>query len=229
MKSFILLTVLASVPHASGALVAYWNFNDLTTTAGLPSNVNQTSYTPTSGTATLSLTGWTSRGGTTSPWGITNFAGSAVNALNADLPLQSLAVEASNATTGTPNNGAALVLQFDMTGLENPILTFASRNTGTGFNNNQVAWSTDGTNYTNFNTYALTTTFALQTFDFTATDALDNTSTAFIRINFLGATGNSGNNRLDNIQINAAAAVPEPSSAPLLAGLFLLPCRRRRA
>jgi hypothetical protein len=224
--------VFTNVSTSNADLVAYWNFNNLTagTTTAAPSNANQTSYSVTTGAGTLDLVGWTSRGGTASPWGITNYAGSTSNSL--DVAGQALAVEGGiSSTAGSPvlNNGAKLILGFNLSGYIDPVLTFASRNTGTGFNNNTVEWSTDGTTYSAFGSYSLTTTFALKTFDFSSISQLDNSSSVFIRINFLGATNASGNNRIDNIQLNATA-VPEPTSAGLLAltGFAGLVFRRRR-
>jgi len=231
MKTVLALSALGVASFASAAqadLVAYWNFNTLTPSGGGagPSNAGVTSYAPATGAGSINLTGWTSRAGTTSPFGITNFAGSTVNAIAPDAAGQALALEGG--TTALSNNNATLDVVVSLTNLQNPILTFASRNTSTGFNNNQVSWSTDGINYTNFATYALTTTFALQSFDFSAVNALDNASTVYLRITFLGATTASGNNRIDNVQVNASI-IPTPGAAALLGLGSLAMVRRRRA
>lgn len=111
----------------SAALIAYWNFNTLSTTGGLPSNANVTSYVPSTGTGSLTLTGWSSRAGTSAPHGISNFAGSATNAIAPDLAVQSLALQAGIASSGTPNNGAVAMLQFDLTGYADPVFSFATQ------------------------------------------------------------------------------------------------------
>ncbi len=216
----------------SAALIAYWNFNTLSTTGGLPSNANVTSYVPSTGTGSLTLTGWSSRAGTSAPHGISNFAGSATNAIAPDLAVQSLALQASNASSGTPNNGAVAMFQFDLTGYADPVFSFATQGTATGFNSNQVAYSTDGTNFTNFGTaYVPVASFlapaGLQSFDFSSVDVLDQSATVYVRITFTGSTGSSGNNRLDNIQLNATV-VPEASTGLLATALGLLTLRRRR-
>jgi hypothetical protein len=68
----------------------------------------------------------------------------------------------------------SVVLKFSMNGYENPILTFATRGTSTGFNTHQWAWSTDNVTYTNFgtNTANTTSTFLLRTLDLGSIDAL---------------------------------------------------------
>lgn len=228
MLRLTLLTALTAAAPASAAVIAHWNFNDLSTTGGLPSNANVTSYASSSGTALLTLTGWTSRDGTTSPHGISNFTGSAVNALGADVSGQALALQ-GGAASGTPNNGASAIFSFDLTGYENPVLSFATQRTSTGFNSNQFAWSTDGVNFTDVGApYNAATSFALQSLDLSAENALDDAAAVFVRITFSGATSNAGNNRLDNIQLNATAIVPEPSAAALAAVAALALRHRRR-
>jgi hypothetical protein len=210
------LTLFLQAP-AESALIAYWNFNGLTTSTN-----NGTSYSPDSGAGSLNLAGWTTTGTT----GITAFTGSTVNALNDDPAGQALALQGGT-TSGTPNNGATLVLQFSTLDLEDVVLTFASRKTATGFSSNQVAYSTDGTNYTNFGSPydpVNSSTLGLVTFDFSTISDLDDKANAYIRITFTGATNNSGNNRIDNIQINA---IPEPGAA-FLGSLGMLCLLRRR-
>jgi hypothetical protein len=195
-------TFLAS--NAVADLVAHWNFNSLTNSTN-----NGTTYAPSSGAGSLTLTCWTTTGTT----GITAFAGTTVNAVGADTAGQALALQGGT-TSGTPNNGAQSVFSFNLSSFTDPILSFATQKTTTGFSSNQVAYSTDGVIYTDFGSaYNPATSFATQTVDLSSVAALDLAPTAFIRITFSGATSNSGNNRIDNIQLNATAvAVPEASS-----------------
>lgn len=217
MKSApILLALLGSAAASHGALVAYWNFNGLSNSTN-----NGTAYAPTSGTGSLDLAGWN----TTATSGITSFGGTTANAISPDPAGQSLALQGGPTGGTVSNNGGTMVLGLNLTDLDNPVLTIATQRTGTGFNSNQVAYSTDGTNYTNFEAaYLPASTFGLQSFDFSAVNGLDGDSSVFIKITFSGATGITGNNRIDNIQVNA---IPEPAAA-LLGSLGLLSLLRRR-
>ncbi len=225
--------------NAPAALVLGYNFNNLTPAANgvAPSNFGQFSYSPSSGAGSLTLSGWTiapaGSTGTGPTYGVTNFVGSIVNALPGDLGGQALALQAgATGTAGQPNNGARLTLRFNMLNFIDPILTFATQRTNTGFNANQLAWSTDGISFTDFgSTYNPATAFATQTFDLSGINQLDHATDAYLRITFTGASTAAGNNRIDNIQVNATlSAVPEPSSIVLvglvaMGGMFA----RRRA
>lgn len=221
--------LLAGFGQADAVLIAYWNFNNLTA-GSPPSNVNQTNYAVDQGAGTLNLVGfatWTS--GTT--YGINNFAGSLTNALGADIAGQALALQGGSSST-LQNNGASMVIQVNLTNVVDPVLSFATQKTSTGFNSNQVAWSLDGSTWTNFGSpYDPVTSYTfpngLQSFDFSAINALDGVANAYFRVTFGGATGATGNNRIDNIQVNA---VPEPATLAILglAGAAVLRRRRNR-
>jgi hypothetical protein len=236
-RVFVAITLFLTVPQISrGDLVAYWNFNTLVpgTTTAAPSNVGVTAYAPSSGSGSLDLVGWTSANpplvGTGSTNGITNFAGSPLNAIGSDLAGQALSLQPF---TSNVNNGASLIVQVNLSGLENPVFSWAGRDTDTGFQAIQLAYSTNGVAYNDFGTATnLTTTFALQTADFGSENALDGSSTAFFRLTFSGGTAAGGNVRIDNIQLNATA-VPEPTSIALVSlvggsGLFAAYRKRRK-
>jgi hypothetical protein len=226
-------------------LIAEWNFNDLTagsgnaTTGTPPSNQGQTSYAPSNGAGSLDLEGWTVNtpvAGNPGTPGITNFGGTTTNAYGGAGAGQALALQGgATGVTGVQNNGAMLILGFDLSGFVAPILTFASQGTGTGFVNNQVSYSTDGVAYTSFSTYSPVANFAdpngLHTFDFSAIEALEFASSVFLKIAFLGASSVTGNNRIDNIQLNATAASPVPlpgSGLVFSIGLIAVGMARRR-
>ncbi len=110
-----------------------------------------------------------------------------------------------------------------MTGYQDLVVTYATQKTNTGYTGNQWAYSTDGTNFTNFsNPVAPASSFASVTLS--TLTAVNNASSVWLRYTLTGSTGTSQNNRLDNIQFNAAtySAVPEPSTYAALAGAAAL-------
>lgn len=224
MKTAAALVVACAAASAAQAdLIAYWNFNTNVTATN-----NGDTYAPTTGAGLLQLA-VPSQDQAGNNRGINSFAGSTTNAIAPDIAGQSLAVQASSAESGAapfPNNGATLTISFSMASFEDVFLTFVSQRTSTGFNSNQVAYSTDGVNYTDLGAaYTPASGFALLTFDFSG--LLDNAPTAFIRITLDGATSVGGNNRFDNIQLNATL-VPAPGALALLGLGGLIVSRRRR-
>lgn len=228
LGSLAVVAAMTQVTHAD--LIAAWNFNDLSTVSSVPSNANQTSYLPSLGSGSLTLSGWTSRAGATAPHGISNFGGTGLNAVGSDPAGQALALQAGT-TSGMPNNGAQATFQFNLLGYLDPIISFATQRTATGFNSDQLAYSTDGISFTPFGLpYNAATSFAVQTFDLSTVNALDNAATVYLRITFSGATSSSGNNRLDNIQMNATPTpAPEPATWALgCLGLAVVTLLRRK-
>ncbi len=118
--------------------------------------------------------------------------------------------------TANSSNGKSMVIKFSMTGFQDPILTFATRQSGTtAYTTHQWAWSTDGTTFTNFgtNTAPTTTSFVTKTVDLSTINNVDGAATVYLKVTFTGCTASSSNNRLDNIVINAT---PSSSTAPTL-------------
>lgn len=217
----IALATLAGAAQAD--LVASWNFNNIPaiTIAGTPAALGITSIAATDGTGTVSLTGFAGN--------IDDFGGSTVNLYGSDIAGVSLSLIAGGVSPNFPGNGGYITFNVSLTGFENPIITFATQRTSTGFNSVQFAWSTDGTNYTDFGAaYVPASSYALQTIDLTTINALDGAASATFRLTFSGATSVSGNNRIDNLQVNATA-VPTPSAAALMGVGILASARRRRA
>lgn len=229
----VALVIGTNCEWANAALVAEWNFNNLVASTGAgaaqtpPSNQGQTAYSPSTGSGSLNLVGWTVDN-VGAEWGITNFGGTTTNALGLTPAGQALALQGGVAAPTVVNNGATLVLQFNLYNYIDPILTFASQRTATGFGPsstpNAVSYSTDNSTYTPFSTYSPVTSFAspngLHTFDFSSVAALDHATTAYIKLTFNGATNVAGNNRLDNIQLNATSApIPLPPAAFVFMGV----------
>lgn len=116
--------------------------------------------------------------------------------------------------TSNSSNGKGMVLKFSMTGYENPVLTFSTRQSGsTAYTNHQWAWSTDGSSFTNFgtNTAPTTTSFVTRTLDLSSINSLDGANIVYLRIIFSGATNSTSNNRLDNFVINATPTAATPN------------------
>ncbi|MCA9077961.1 MAG: PEP-CTERM sorting domain-containing protein [Planctomycetaceae bacterium] len=208
----LLLICLANVSEAD--LIANWNFNsydgDAHTIAA------DRSYAP---GASIEIDG---------TWPSTDLSastGTSENAFGGDAP--GSAVQFSN----NANNGEGFTMEFSMDGWYDPILTFGGRRTGNGFDTNQLLYSTDGVTFTQFGgDFDTVQGVNYQTFlfDLSTINALDNISTAYLRIQWDGASNSSGTASIDNIQINA---VPEPASLAMV-GLaccgFIVVSRRRR-
>jgi len=254
--SVVTLMLGSALSAQAQTTLAYWNFNDSTpasdtTQTQLQGQLFSADGGVQSATAVITsnfiaIDSGSGFGGSTTT-GINSFAGSTVNALNGDGSLQALALQGSTTGGGAnANNGNYIQFQISMTGFQAPTLSFATQRTSTGFgtaaNPNQLSYSTDGLSFTNLPTgsYIPAAAFALQTFDLSSVTSLNNASKAFFRITFNGVSSNSGNNRFDNVQINAAvfsggggSAAPEPGTIALLlsgagtTGLALL--RRRKS
>lgn len=199
MSSLVAYVVLMAAAPCHGELVAYWDFNGF-------DPADNVLLMADSGTGVIDL----------SPWegSINSFAGTTLNAMEGDPAGDSLTL------TGQTGNGSFIQIETSLTGLQDAVITFATRGTGTGFNVGSWSWSTDGSAFTNLegvNTASRSTTFSLATADFSGVSGLADAPSAFFRYTLDGATSGTGNNRLDSLQINAnASAVPEPASIAVL-------------
>jgi hypothetical protein len=213
VRSIVRVTsLLAAIVFASPSfadVVASWNFNSLTPDP--PSNANVTTYASDTGSGSLVLAGISSNASA----GILNLAGTTNNALPSTLAGQALAIEGSGTSGGSAtNNGGTLTFSFNLSNYVDPVFSFSSRfSSSSGFDNNTVSYSTDGSSFTSFGSYTLTQSFAAKTFDLSSISAVDNSSSVYVRITLLNANAGGANNRLDNVQLNATfSAVPEPTA-----------------
>lgn len=216
ISAFAAITVLSTI-SSQAALVAYWNFNALSiATASSPGSGGvPLSIASDSGTGTIGLANYN---GT-----VDDFGGTTNNNLNLDVAGSSLSLIAG---TGQVGNGSNITVTFSGTGLTDIVLKYATQSTGTGYNSNQWAYSTNGGTFTDFSTpLAPPTNFAITTIDFSSVTALNNAATVTLRYTLSGATNSAGNTRIDNLQVNA---VPEPSTTLLGAIGALALLRRRR-
>lgn len=120
-------------------------------------------------------------------------------------------------------NGKSATFSLSTVGYQDLVLTFATRGTATGFATHAWSWSADNVTYATLTSIPAnkTSTWLLETVDFSAVAGIENISTAYLRLTVAGNTTVAGNNRFENIQINAAV-VPEPGSLALLGGFGLL-------
>jgi hypothetical protein len=221
MKKYIPLVItsllLFTAWQASGqpALIGYWNFNQ--GAGGSPWNA-PIAANQGEGNARITAGTWT--------WGDINytegFAGNTVNALGGDPAGASLSLRNDGM------NGKYIQIEFSMQGYASLEISYWSRRTSTGFNNNQWSWSTDGENFTSFGSVVNPsdqTAGALVSIP--ALSALDNAPTAYLRYTLNGATSAAGNNRIDNLQLNAqVAGDPDQVSTPVFnppAGTYFSP------
>lgn len=241
------LAVLGSV-SAHSALIAGWDFQTTTTggTAAVAQPNSPRVYHANFGSGTIFLDG--SNGST--DWVASNqigaFAGTGVNAgsgfSTATTGVGALALIGG---AGISANGNQMVFRFAMSGYEGLTISLAAQRTSSGFRSQLWEYSNDGLNYLRIGTLssgssagALTESFAGSgVLGFAPISGLDNSADAYVRVTFDGATGSTGNNRIDNIQFNAtempvlAASIPEPG-VPLLGGIAVtlaacgLRCRR---
>ncbi len=206
-----LLCLVASMLAHSIAVadtVAYWNFNSLVIpTASAPGAGGvPTSITANQGTGTVSLTGWTGL--------VDDFGGSTINAISPD------AAGAALCPVSNAGNNGFFELQLNLADFGDPIITFATRGTTTGFNSGVWSYSVAGGAFTTIsgvNTATTSTTFALATVDLTTINAVDGQANVRLRYTLSGATNATGNNRIDNLLVSATQTT---DSTPPLATAF---------
>ena len=208
------LTLLSTCATAEADLIALWNFND--------ENLVVDRQAP-GRSATMSTNFEADN--------VQYFSGSSVNAQDGDPAGQALALQGGAANA---NNGRFLDFGVSTLGFEDILVSFATRRTGTGFDDNSFQYTLDGIDYTELTTYDPPASFGLLSFDLSSITGLDNNPNAGFRILFDGATSASGNNRIDNLLVSGdvapVAAVPEPGTLLLMgvAGLGGLVSQRKR-
>jgi hypothetical protein len=229
-------------------LIAGWDFQT-TTTGGTAAAAQPNSprvYNANFGSGTIYLDG--SNG--SSEWLTSNqLGGFGGTAINAGSGFSTVTTGASAlvlvAGASSAANGNMAVFRFSMAGYQSLSISLAAQRTTTGFATQLWEYSADGTNYRSIGMLSagsiagnITTTYAGSgVLGFAAVDGLDGVDDAYVRVTFDGATGSTGNNRIDNIQFNAtempvmAMSVPEPG-CPMLIGVgaaVALSMRSRRS
>jgi hypothetical protein len=172
------------------ALVAAWNFNDAS---------NRLEVSHGAGSLTYDL-----------PSEPGSFGGTEINRVNGDEAGSDLAV------SGADSNDGSLSFEVDMTARSGLVMTFAARRSGTGHLSNRVDYAVNGGAFTTYDAaWSAASGYALNTFDFSAIDALNGAGSVVIRITFANSSG--GNTRFDNVQFTATQTVYQISDAQMAA------------
>lgn len=169
------------IPLVNKTLIHYWNFNDV-------SNL----LTPTSsiGTASIEIGGVYDD---VTP-------GTSLNVRNPNDSATALRVR---------NPSTTMILNVPTTGYKDVVFSFAVMRTGSGPQSNIITYTVDGTNYLSqglsFNTITVMESWVAYSIDFSSIEGADNNEDFAIKFTFdLGNTNATGNDRYDNITIDAS-------------------------
>ncbi|MFL9844412.1 choice-of-anchor I family protein [Flavobacterium rhizosphaerae] len=197
-KKALVILLFGLFANVAGAqtLIHYWNFNNLPN--GTLTNAVTADYSLITGTTSITYPG------TGNGYVDRVNSDATVNAQNGDVAGYGLRPR-------NPSNTRSLVIAFPTTGYENVVVAFATTRTGSGATEQNYSYSLDGgTTYTNagLGTVAYNPeedVYNLVTLDFSGIEGADNNPDFIVKINFGGdnASGDSGNNRFDNITVKA--------------------------
>jgi hypothetical protein len=195
LSVFLCLALSACV---YGETISIWNFNDAV--SGMTGGSFEFLVDHGNGIMTSDF----------APESIGNTTGSSLNSLDSDPAGKALRL------VGEANNGKTLTWMVNTTGFESIEVSFAAQRTTTGFDNNQFQYSYDsGASWLDFgDLFNPGSSFALQQIDLSGISGLNNNANAGFRIVFGGASGSSGNNRIDNLVV-AGTPIPPPASTPV--------------
>lgn len=161
---------------------------------------------------------------------ITFLSGTTFLAVNGDPEGMALSIPGG---PNLQNNGSILELHVSTLGYTNITISWAWQRSDTGFNDDVIQESIDGTTFTGFSFAAPQTNFwGGNHITFFSPSAIDNNPFFAVRITLSGATSESGNLRFDNIVVSGTKIVPEPATMLLLGGGLagvMAEVRRRRA
>lgn len=163
-------------------LIHYWNFND-----------SGTLLTPTSTIGNASITVGGAYDEVT--------PGTLLNARNSNDSASALRIR---------NPSTTMILKAPTSGYKDVVLSFAVMRTSAGPQSNIISYTTDGTNYVSAgigtNTLTITETWAAYSINFSAVPAANNNNNFAVKVTFdLGNTAATGNDRYDNITLDASS------------------------
>jgi subtilisin-like proprotein convertase family protein len=116
---------------------------------------------------------------------------------------------------GGKNIGAeakSIVFEFNMAGKEGLNVSYATCELGGGFVTQNWTWSNDGANWQPLETIIPASGFSAWALN--QTEVLNDSATAYVRLEVRGATAASGQNFLDNIILSASPIAPSVVSEP---------------
>lgn len=122
------------------------------------------------------------------------------------LNLRGSSDSASALRVRNPSN--TMTISLPTTGYKEPVLSFVVMRTSSGAQSNIISYTVDGTNFIttgiSSNTLTVTETWTAYSIDFSSITDVNNNSNFAVRITFdVGNTGTSGNDRYDNITLDA--------------------------
>lgn len=210
VASLALVFCLSSAAAVKADEIAVWNFND-------------SNLIVDRGVGTLTTTA--------NPANIIFLDGTTFNAGMGDPAGMALAIQGG---ANLQNNGSILELHASTLGFTNVTVSWAWQRSDTGFDNDVIQESIDGTTFQGFSFAAPQTNFwGGNHSSFGPGSPFDNNPFFAVRITLSGATSETGTLRFDNIVISGTQIVPEPGTMLLLsaslAGVAAEVRRRRRA
>lgn len=231
LRVFVTFTLLFSFfsPLLGQSLIAGWDFQTTATggTQVLASPNTQMSFVANFGLGNLYLNGTNGASTWLQASELNGFGGSALNATGG-FSTVTTGISCLSLVSNTANN-KKMVLSFNMTGYQNLVVSYDIRGTATGFSAQLWEYSTNGSTWTAIQTVTGTNVPTFFTQTLSTITALNNVSTAYLRLTVSGATSTMGNNRIDNIRLDATAisAVPPVITSALsktsLQGLAISP------
>jgi hypothetical protein len=237
------MSISNGTAHAD--LLTYFNFDDgpASPTTSVSSSPQTFVSDPQGGalqTANITTNFGSVTPGTVTDADIITQAGNTTNLVAGYTPTTNKDLTFRGGTT-LANNGRYMQFGFSTAGYQDVALSYAFTRSGSGFNSQLIQYSTDGgTVFNTLATDALTgTATTLKTFNLSSlsSNGVNEQSSLLLRWTFSGATGDTGSNRFDNIQVNAnasgAVATPEPETWAMMAmGVLarsVLQFRRKRS
>ena len=208
LASLALVFCLSAAAAVKADEIAVWNFND-------------SNLIVDRGQGTL----------TTTAVNISFASGTTFNASMGDPAGMALAIPGG---PNLVNNGSILELHVSTAGFENVAISWTWQRSDTGFNDDVIRESFDGTTFQGFSFSSIQTNFFGGVHISYGAGSLFNNNPLFaLRITLSGATSETGNIRFDNIVVTGTRVVPEPATMLLLggglAGVGAEVRRRRRA